>query len=223
MSDAARELACGPQATLVEPQAPVRVIGGAQRGRAQFAAGDTIVISAGTAHGLAAGQQYFTRRAIKDRFAEATVDKTVPVSIRTTGWLRIVEVQPDSAIATVTHACDSITEGDYLEPFAVPVVAGAATSGEPDFENPGRVILGDERRQMGSQGSLMVLDRGSDHGLRAGQQLTIYREETAGGIQRVGVGTVLKVGPESSMFRIDTARDAIYVGDKVAVHREKKN
>jgi hypothetical protein len=70
----------------------------------------------------------------------------------------------------------------------------------------------------------MVLDRGSDHGLRAGQQLTIYREETAGGtIQRVGRGTVVRVMPESSMFRIDTARDAIYVGDKVAVHREKKN
>jgi hypothetical protein len=69
----------------------------------------------------------------------------------------------------------------------------------------------------------MVLDRGSDHGLRAGQQLTIYREETAGGtIQRVGRGTVVTVMPESSMFRIDTARDAIYVGDKVAVHREKK-
>ena len=27
------------------------------------------------------------------------------------------------AVATVTHACDGILEGDYLEPFAAPAAA----------------------------------------------------------------------------------------------------
>jgi hypothetical protein len=221
--DSARELACGPQAALVEPVSPMRIIGGPEKGRTQFAAGDAVVINAGSAQGLKAGQEFFVRRAIKDRFVEGTADKAVPVSIRTAGWLAIVEVRADTSIAKITHACDSIAEGDYLEPFVLPVPAAAVPAGEPDFDNPGRIILGDERRQMGSAGQMMVLDRGSDHGVRAGQALTIFREDTAGGtVQRVGSGTVVKVSPESSMFRIDKARDAIYVGDKVALHTEKK-
>jgi hypothetical protein len=224
LRDSARELACGPQAALVEPVAPMRIIGGPEHGRAQFASGDAVVINAGSAQGVKQGQEFFVRRAIKDRFVEPTADKAIPVSIRTAGWLTIVDVRTETSIARITHACDSIVEGDYLEPFVLPVPAAAGGAGEPDFANPGRVILGDERRQMGSPGSLMVVDRGSDHGLRAGQQLTIFREDTAGGtVQRVGTATVVKVSPESSMFRIETARDAVYVGDKVAIHKDKKN
>ena len=47
-----------------------------------------------------------------------------------------------------------------------------------------------DRRQMAAQGDLMVFDRGSDHGLRGGQRLTIFRA-TAGGtgpIARIAEG-----------------------------------
>ena len=47
--------------------------------------------------------------------------------------------------------------------------------------HPGRLILGAERRQIGGAGDFMVLDRGSDHGLRQGQQLTIFRRTVADG------------------------------------------
>ena len=117
-----------------------------------------------------------------DRFTEpaATACRR---SIHTAGWIRIVDVQADDlAIATMTHACDGMLEGDYLEPFVLPALAAATRprGGQPDFANPGRIVLGDERRQSGHPATVMVIDRGSDHGLRAGQRLTIFRE-TAGG------------------------------------------
>jgi hypothetical protein len=65
-----------------------------------------------------------------------------------------------------------------------------------------------------------VLDRGSDHGLRQGQQLTIFRRTVADGpIATVGTATVYAVQPASTVVRIDTSVDAVYVGDLVAVHR----
>jgi hypothetical protein len=94
-------------------------------------------------------------------------------------------------------------------------------SGEPDYSDPGHLVLGNERRQMGAKGDMMVLDRGSDHGLRAGQRLTIFRQ-TAGGtgpIARIGEATAMLVSPESTIIRIDKVTDAVFVGDLVAIHR----
>ena len=98
--------------------------------------------------------------------------------------------------------------------------ATSTTIGEPDYANPGHLVLGDERRQMAAQGDLMVLDRGSDHGLRAGQHLTVFRTtgNGTGPIARVAEATVVVVNPETSTIRIDKTSDAVSVGDLVAIH-----
>jgi hypothetical protein len=68
---------------------------------------------------------------------------------------------------------------------------------------------------------MMLINRGTDHGLRAGQTLTIYRETMngLGPVLNVGTGTILSARPETSLFRIDASHDAVYVGDKAAIHR----
>jgi len=67
----------------------------------------------------------------------------------------------------------------------------------------------------------MVLDRGSDHGLHAGQRVTIFRS-TGGGtgpVARIAEATTLVVNAETSTIRIDKTSDAVLVGDLVAIHR----
>lgn len=218
--DLAAELACGAKATFEAPVPTLRVSGGRDKFKGLFGRGDALVIAGGTAQGVKVGQEYFIRRIVSDRFTAVSSDGVQPVSIHTAGWVKVVDAQTNAAVVTVTHSCDGILEGDYLEPFAVPAVPlSAPIVGEADYSNPGKVILGDERRQMGSAGSLMVVNRGSDHGLRAGQRLTIFRDAAGGPVVRVGEGTVMAVGPETTTFRIDKSTDAIYVGDLIAVHR----
>ena len=68
----------------------------------------------------------------------------------------------------------------------------------------------------------MLMNRGSDHGVRAGQRLTIYRETLGGQGPIVDVGRgdrAERRTPQSSLVRIDSSRDAIYLGDLVAIHR----
>lgn len=220
--DYAAELACGARAVGMPPDTSIRVGAGREHGKALFGLYDPLVIKAGTSHGLKVGQEYFVRRIVPDRFVRPGSDGVATASIHTAGWIRIVDVQSDSAIATVTKLCDGIQEGDYLEPFEKPVLPPtSATPGEPDFANPGHLVMADERRQMAAQGDLMVLDRGSDHGLHGGQRLTIFRP-TAGGtgpIARIAEATAVVVGPETTVIRIDKASDAVFVGDLVAIHR----
>ena len=216
------ELACGARATATAPAMTLRLAEGREHGKALFGPGDPIIVRGGTSQGVRVGQEYFVRRVTDDQFTQAGSDGVRTISIHTAGWIRIVEVSAEAAIATVTRACSAMEQGDYLEPFALPTVPVApAQPGQPDYANPGRLLLGDDRRQMGAPGDFMVFDRGSDHGLRNGQRLTIFRE-TAGGlgpIARVGEATAMIVSPETTMVRVDKATDAIYVGDLVAIHR----
>lgn len=218
--DPSRELACAPQAAVLRPLPMLHVVGGEQPGRKLFATADAVVINGGSAQGVRVGQEYFIRRVVNDKFA-LPVGGFLPVGIRTAGWLRVVGVESDVAIATITDACDGVLEGDYLEPFVRPVVPVAAAAGEPDYATAGILVLGDERRQMGAAGSLMVLDRGTDHGVRPGQRATIFRRTLAGAgpVTRIADATAVIVRPNTSVVRIESSRDAVYVGDMVALHR----
>jgi hypothetical protein len=219
--DYAGELACSARATTLPPDDSVRVGAGREPGKSLFGPGDPIVIKGGTAQGIKTGQDYFVRRVVADRFARPGADKMKNFSIHTAGWVHIEDVQGDTSIATVVKACDGIMEGDYLEPYVRPALPADTLGGEPDYSDPAHVVLGDDRRQMGSSGDLMVLDRGSDHGIRAGQRFTIFRQ-TAGGsgpVAKIGEATAMSVSPETTVVRIDKVIDAVVVGDLVAIHR----
>lgn len=215
------QIACAPMSLPSPPVPAIRVTGGYVHGRIMFGPGEPLVINAGTSKGVQVGQQYFVRRYIRDRFTPVLVD-FVPNSIHTAGWVTIVDAKDTMSVATVTHACDGILEGDYLEPFVTPAIPPPALPGAtPDFDHPGRIVMADERRQVGYPGLVMILNRGSDHGVRAGLNLTIYRpsRDGEGPSLTVGTATVLSAGPQISLVRIDTSRDAIYLGDYAAIHR----
>jgi len=253
-ADSSREqIACAPRTLPSEPAQNLRVIGGNTRGRIMFGPGDPLVIDAGSAQGIQNGQRYFVRRYLHDQFTPASDDFT-PHPVHTAGWVTVVDTKEHMSVATVTHACDGIIVGDYLEPFAEPTVPAQVAGDGADFDHPARIVMSDEKRQSGATGMVMLMNRGSDQGVRPGQTVTIYRqpalkaiyEEMTGGaygasgtamsatgptkgkaknetltgpVFDVARATVLSVDPKSSVLRIDSSRDAVVVGDLVAVHR----
>jgi hypothetical protein len=220
------QLQCSPQLLPTPPPIGMRVIGNDERNRTLFGTGDAVIVDAGTTQGVKAGQMYFVRRTVRDQFIGGATSEsnTRPTSIHTAGWITIVDVKENLSVAQVTHACDGIIDGDYLEPFVDPADPPAALQGAPDYEHSGRIIMGDERRQTGSAGTLMILDRGTDADVQPGQTVTIFRD-TMGGIGpvfNVGRGTVVSVRPQSAVLRIDSTRDAVFIGDRGAVNRITK-
>lgn len=211
---------CAPSSPSVKPVSALTIGAGREMGKSLFAIGDAVVIRGGTAQGVKAGDEYYVRRVVDDRFSEAQPG-VYRVSVHTAGAVQIVEAQDDAAIATVTYACDGVMQGDFLERFERPAVPAAETGASPDYAHPARLILGAERRQSAAAGMFMVVDRGSDHGMRPGQQLTIFRRTLpeGGPVSMVGKATVFTVLPESCVVRIESSLDAVYVGDLVAIHR----
>ena len=57
--------------------------------------------------------------------------------------------------------------------------------------------------------------------VRPGQRGTVFRNalEGAGPVVRIGEATAVIVGQETSVIRIDSSRDAVMVGDRVALHK----
>jgi hypothetical protein len=211
---------CAPSSPSVRPTSALTVAAGREIGKSLFAIGDAVVIRGGTAQGVKVGDEYYVRRIVDDRFTEHEPG-VYPISVHTAGAVQILEAQEDASIATVTYTCDGLMTGDFLERFQRPVSPAAEVGSSPDYAHPARLVLGAERRQTAAAGQFMVLDRGSDHGLRPGQQLTIFRRTLpeGGPVAMVGKATVFTVQPESSVVRIESSLDAVYVGDLVAIHR----
>lgn len=214
------DIACGPRAALIMPEVGLTLIGAREEPALLFAPYHGLIVNAGANQGLKVGQEYYVRRVITP-MDRGMVKPGDLIGIHTVGWIRIAEVQDDRSIANAIHACDGFQPGDYLEPYTPPPPVPKPIPGTPDFDMPGRVVFGDERRAMGAGSNLMVIDLGTDNGIKPGQQLTFFRR-THGGtgpIFSVARGTAIAVSAESSMVRLDGARDAVYAGDFVAVHR----
>ncbi len=220
LSSLSRAVVCAPSSPLVQPPSSMRILGAPETRRTLFGPGDIVTIAGETRQAVRTGEEYVVRRVVKDRYAEK-VRGVVPISVQTAGAVQIVEARAGVSVAVVTLGCDGIGEGDYLERFEAPILPEQALGNTPDFAAPARVMLGAERRRLGAPGDFMVLDRGSDHGLRAGQLLTVFRlpAGAAGPVATIGAAKVYLVRPASSTIRIERSVDAVYVGDLVAVHR----
>ena len=220
LSALSRDLLCAPASPLVPPRATIKVAAGREARKTLFGTGDAVVISGGTDQGVKRGEEYFIRRVVADKYTEVRPGVN-PISITTVGTLQIVDVHNDASIAVITYGCDGVIEGDYLERFDPAPLPTEERGTTPDFARPGRLILASDRRQIAAIGQFMVLDRGSDHGLRPGQMVTIFRPTIGkeGPVATIGTAKVFVVQPERSVVRIEGSIDAVYVGDLVAIHR----
>ena len=70
------------------------------------------MIDAGSGKGIQAGQQFYIRRTVINRYENASGRH----SAVTAGWLTITAATENTAIGRIDFACDGIQAGDYLEP-----------------------------------------------------------------------------------------------------------
>ena len=218
MSSAALAIACGPRAAYDLPDKPVTVSGSLTSAKGVYAPWHRLVVSAGSEDGLRPGQEFFVRRAVPPHDPPKKGEK-LAYAIVTAGWIRIDDTQSKRSIATIVHECDGIAPGDYLEPFAVPAVPTPLPDGAPDFSEPAKVLFGTHRQLVAGGGSMVVIDRGTNHGIQPGQRFTIYRASDAGPNVIFARGRALAVQADTSTIQLEQMRDAVLAGDSVAPHR----
>jgi hypothetical protein len=214
-----KRLSCADLPVFSEPQ-PVHRLPAAHEGDAKlrraFAAPDTLVLFGGTSVGLEPGQQFFVRRLLTSP-DHSKPSLTAPATVHTAGWITVTASDSFSALARIDYACDSFLKGDYLEPFtAAPLPTAVAADGATQFTDMGRLLFGTDGRRAFANGDLIVVNRGTSHGLTAGARLTIFRDpKTAGPLVEVGRAIVLTVAGDTSTVIADRVRDVLYAGDWV--------
>ena len=216
------ELACAPSRVEMPGEHDLVVTGGqAELVRTIYAPGDLVTINGGTNQGIEIGQEFFVRRLLAP-YGER-VSATGPAIVQTSGWIRVWAVDPDMSLATITHACDPITVGDYLEPlnFATPALASTSIL-KPESGNYGRVLYGNDRREAFGRGDFFVVDRGSAHGVEPGARFIIYRERFEQGnfLFELGEAVAVDVRMEDSTLQAVESRSAFLAGDYVAMRPE---
>jgi hypothetical protein len=171
-------------------------------------------------NGIEVGQEYYVRRVQVTGGRGMTRES--PGVIRTAGWLRVYAVDDRMALATISHACDTIEADDYLEPFALPAMpAVAAEKPKAQRGNYGRILLGTDRRSSFGLGDFLIVDRGSDHGVAPGAQFVIYRDkrQSENFLFELGEAVAVDVKPDTATLRVTLSRDALSAGDLVALRK----
>jgi hypothetical protein len=219
-------LACSPSVATADPATPLRVTGGQDSfARRIFGPGDLVTINAGRNNGIEVGQEFFTRRVQVDRRAPL-ISREAPAPIRTTGWIKVYAVDDEMSLVTVTHACDTIEIGDYLEPLKLPVVTPVSKDRpKPERDNYGKVLVGTDRRKMFAQGDYFVMDRGADHGIEVGSKFVLYRDkkQDENFLYAIGEGIATEVKENTATVLVTVSLDSIESGDYVALRRETEN
>jgi len=181
----------------------------------------TVVIKRLPDDGLAVGQRYVTQRVQGDPKKRFPKPGEGFGDLRVTGWVTIRALDDVNAMASVDFACDSIENGDFLDPYVEAVIpAEAAASVPPDFTDRGSVLFGADNRSIFGDGDIMSIDRGTVHGVVPGARYALYRDRKDGmPLVYIGEAVVLTTGEATSKAMVTKAIDAIGSGDLVVPRR----
>lgn len=214
-------VACAPAVAFALPDRSLRITGGQDATpRRVWGPGDLVTINAGENNGIEIGQQYFVRRVQVENAQK--VSRVTPASIATVGWLKVWAIEKDMSLATVVHACDTMEVGDYLEPFVMPTVTQpTAQVLKPERDNYARIMFGTDLRRTFGKGDYFIIDRGTDHGLVAGDRFVVYRDKRLyeNFLYSLGDAVAIEVNEETATLQVTVSRDAFMEGDYVAVRR----
>ena len=106
---------------------------------------------------------------------------------------------------------------DFLASFKPEAIRTPDPMGIPAYRDAARILFADEGQMLGAPRRLMVIDRGSEHGVSAGQRLTLFRKgRSAARPDVVGDAIVVAVRSDSATIRVERVTDAISSGDWAA-------
>ena len=184
---------------------------------------DLVYLNKGSDSGVKAGD-LFTLHHVAYTVKHPANGRKLGTKIETTGWVKVILVQENTACAVIEQACIDVHAGDYLKPFEkvnVPMVVRRAPEECCSTEN-GKTMrhvvdLQDDVSIAGA-GLFVTIDAGTDDGVSPGNVFSVYRTmypsvPTPRNV--VGEATVVSVRERTSTAKITYSRKEIMRGDQV--------
>jgi len=196
---------------------------GSRHEKMLFIEGDNVFISFKDRGSVEAGQRYTVYNASR-KVMHPESGKRVGYMVDILGSL-VVTVVSDAAEARVENSFKEMEVGAKLMPYAEPVTEVEMT--EAEAEVSGYIVASLEDSGNFSKGDIVYIDRGTDHGLKDGNVMSIYREgdkvrDPVGGkgikLPSEDLGELVVISAEkdtSACIIIRSVRD-IRAGDRVS-------
>lgn len=178
-----------------------------------YGRGDELDVDGGTRNGLTPGRNFTVRRSFR-----TGSNPDSPIGEHTAGVVQIVSAEERTAVAVVIYACDEMMPGDRLASFTPEPLRQPLAAGTPDYRYAARILFADLGQSVGAPSRLMVIDRGADSGVHAGQRVTLFHRRPSG-VAVVGDAVVVAVRVDSATVRVEHVTDAVLAGDWAALQR----
>ncbi len=202
----------------------LRVIGSEQGSdQTAFAARDIVYLNKGAGSGLKAGDVLTLHRRIHEVRNPAT-GKKLGTKIETSGWLRVILVQDNTATAVIEQSCLDVELGDYLKPYAPVTVPVVASHNPPDRMTPASGKLSrhvvDVQGNIGAAGAghLVTIDAGTEDGVTPGSIFTVFRvnyPDLPSPRNVLGEAIVVAVREKTATAKLTESRLEVFPGDQV--------
>ncbi len=184
---------------------------------------DIVYLSKGSNAGVRAGDLYSLHHASYP-VKHPVSGRRLGTKVETTGWVKVILVQEDTASAVIEESCIDVHAADYLRPFErvnVPMVVRRPPADRltPPSGKVDRYIIDlQDDASMAGAGSFVVIDAGTDDGISPGTVFSIYRimyPSVPTPRNVVGEVTVVATRDTTATAKITYSREEIMVGDQV--------
>jgi LysM domain-containing protein len=183
---------------------------------------DIVYLNKGSNAGVKAGDLY-TLHHVAYTVHHPVSGRKIGTKIETTGWVKVILVQDNTACAVVEQSCADIHSGDYLKPFEkvnVPMVvprAPAECCEPPNGKVSRHVVDLQDDATIGGQGQFVTIDAGTEDGIAPGNVFSVFRivyPSVPTPRDAVGEATVVSVRDRTSTAKITYSHKEVMVGDE---------
>ena len=155
-----------------------------------FHPGDYVYLNHGESEGVKIGDEFEVLRPVHDIMPnrwfkwQAQLGKAMGTLYADVGLLRIVHVQPKTATAEITLACDMMQRGDIVRPFvAHPAPPYHDVKFDPFAPPSGKktamVVFGKNYTQASGANKIIYVNLGSAQGVQVGDYFRVFRYQGA--------------------------------------------
>ena len=195
--------------------------------------GETVYVNAGADQGLKVGDRFLVLKTVARQIAHPTSPKRILGDvIQQVGVVRVTLVHPKGSVATIERCMETVEIGDRLvrftEPANIPIKLRTDTA-DPIKVGAGApvVVYARDAKRHTAGGDMVIVDKGSQDGLKVGDVLLAVRVRTfpvgesdgkKGGSTEttthyLGQAMVVRVDAQTATCRILRSNEEVLLGD----------
>ncbi|HXC16741.1 MAG TPA: LysM peptidoglycan-binding domain-containing protein [Holophagaceae bacterium] len=207
-----------------------QITGKKDDGKSILGDGDVVYLNAGDAQGVRQGDRFLIIQTVQDKLRHPDTHKVMGDVLEQVGILRVDHLTPNGAVATIERSMNIVEVGDHITRFTEPSDMNLELRKDTDepvkLQDPVmEVVYTRDHNKLNGFGAQVVVDRGSNDGLKVGDVLLLARtNDWPGGAGKkdtehfahyLGQVIVVRADAATATCRVVRSQEEVLVGDKL--------